>query len=66
MDDTHTPGRTKKWHEKSKYCFTTIIQHQYKRFTTLLQLKSGDQVATNTDALLDKIMLKIINIIMFG
>ena len=32
---------------------TTITQRLYKPFTTLLQLKSGDLVATNTDDPLD-------------
>ena len=36
-----------------KHLYTTIIQHRYKSFTTLLQLKSGDLVTTNTDDPLD-------------
>ena len=44
----------------SKNFYTTIIQHQYKPFTTLLQLKSGDLVATKTDDPLDNRRNKIL------
>ena len=50
---SHLFGSILRFQTYLKYFNTTIIQHQYKPFTTLLQLKSGDLVATKTDDPLD-------------